>query len=116
MTSNHFSSGGESNLKRRQSSEDFLEMQAARENQYHIQHCHHFVQDQDCSSTPDPFEEEAMVDDYDPLEMARQGTVHIWENDVICHGLSDDFLRIAGNMSPAESPNLGTSDDAVLYQ
>ena len=30
LTSNHFSSGEESNLKRRQSSEDFLEMQAAR--------------------------------------------------------------------------------------
>ena len=32
LTSNHFSSGEESNLKRRQSSEDFLEMQAARHN------------------------------------------------------------------------------------
>ena len=107
----------DSNLKRRQSSEDFLEMQAAREfqqycmehpdlmynqhprydhdhysqHQYHFDdhHVHHHQHDShvtnryhdegnssrydDFSSSPDPFEEEAMVDDEDPLEIARQG-------------------------------------------
>ena len=105
----------DSNLKRRQSSEDFLEMQAAREfqqycmehpdlmynqhprydhdhysqHQYHFDdhHVHHHdshvtnrFHDEgnssrydDFSSSPDPFEEEAMVDDEDPLEIARQG-------------------------------------------
>ena len=113
LTSNHFSSGEESNLKRRQSSEDFLEMQAARNCR---QYCRHRYDD--FSSSPDPYEDEneAMVDeDEDPLEMARQGTVHLWENEgqnvVICHGISDAYLRTAA--SPLGS---GASDDAVLYR
>merc|ERR1711902_54654 len=68
---NHFSrpdSGAGSQLKRRQSSEDFLEMQAAREyQQYCMDHpdlMYHHRYD-DFSSSPDPYEEEAMVDDED---------------------------------------------------
>ena len=125
LTSNHFSSGGESNLKRRQSSEDFLEMHAARNYQMiqEAQYCHHFCTQNDFSASEAEDGVEAMVDEDDPLEIARQGTVHIWENveaveqnAVICHGLSDDFLR---TVSPSSGPlleSLGTSDDPVLYQ
>jgi len=149
LTSNHFSSGEESNLKRRQSSEDFLEMQAARhsnavsaavaarraQSQCNRGHyCQHRYED--FSSSPDPYEDydedyehEAMVDEVeDPLEMARQGTVHLWEHEgsdniAICHGISSDaFLRgrTTGTSSEAAtaSPIMaasGTSDDAVLY-
>ena len=148
LNSNHFSSGEESNMKlRRQSSEDFLEMQAARQNAVsgqrgvtqcnRGQYCQHRYED--FSSSPDPYddydedvyEHEAMVDEIgDPLEMARQGTVHLWEDEdhhnsiAICHGgaISSDqaFLRTATSSEAATtaSPEMGASgisDDAVLY-
>lgn len=109
LTSNHFSSGEESNLKRRQSSEDFLEMQAARRQRHH-DYCHYD------EFSDDDYDEEAMVDEEDPLEMARQGTVHLWENEeVVCHGsISDAFIAISSNSSP--TGGAGASDDAVLYR
>ena len=61
--------------------------------------------------------------------MARQGTVHLWEDEdhnsiAICHGgaiSSDAFLRTATSSEAATtaSPEMmatsGISDDAVLY-
>ena len=96
LNSNHFSSGEESNMKmRRQSSEDFLEMQAARYShaaataaQGHPsirtqcnrgQYCRHRYEDFSSSPDYEDYEDEydeheAMVDEVeDPLEMARQG-------------------------------------------
>jgi hypothetical protein len=128
-TSNNFSDcPPDSHLKRRQSSEDFLEMQAARQAD---QQCRRYCQHQydDFSSSPDPFDdeydEEAGVDDdeeeeeeeeEDPLETARQETVHLWEEDnnvVICHhghggseGGCDTFMTTTASAG---------SDDAVLY-
>ena len=60
-----------------------------------------------------------MVDEEDPLEMARQGTVHLWENEghndiIICHGMSDDHFFRNVTSSPVATAS-GASDDAVLY-
>lgn len=116
LTSNHFSSGEESNLKRRQSSEDFLEMQAARRRRQGASDYYHHHYDEFSDDFDD--DEEAMVDEEDPLEMARQGTVHLWENEeVICHGISDAFIAtISSNSSPNEELGGRASDDAVLYR
>jgi len=145
LNSNHFSSGEESNMKmRRQSSEDFLEMQAARYShaaataaQGHPsirtqcnrgQYCRHRYEDFSSSPDYEDYEDEydeheAMVDEVeDPLEMARQGTVHLWENEgsnnvAICQSnISDAFLRPGTSSVSPVMVAAGTSDDTVLYR
>ena len=144
LTSNHFSSDGSSNLKmRRQSSEDFLELERARE--YCRHHCgssrqyynngHHRYEDFSASSPDYEYEgevaeegNEAMVDEDDPLEMARQGTVHLWEQNsevgssspsrAFCN-FSDDAFINSNSHSAATAfvafTATSESDDAVLY-
>ena len=144
LTSNHFSSDGSSNLKmRRQSSEDFLELERARE--YCRHHCgssrqyynngHHRYEDFSASSPDYEYEgevaeegNEAMVDEDDPLEMARQGTVHLWEQNsevgssspsrAFCN-FSDDAFINSNSHSAANAfvafTATSESDDAVLY-
>ena len=121
---------GSSNLKRRQSSEDFLEMQAARD--YCRHYCNssrngqyyssHRYEDFSASSPDYEYEEEgneAMVDEEDPLEMARQGTVHLWEHSDSQRlaYLSDAYIHSASSANAVAFSAVGTSesDDAVLY-
>ena len=134
LTSNHFSSDGSSNLKRRQSSEDFLELERARE--YCRHHCGtrgqyyngHRYEDFSASSPDYEYEEEgaegneAMVDEDDPLEMARQGTVHLWENSdsstrAFCNFSDDAYINSNSHSAAAMAFTATTSesDDAVLY-
>ena len=136
LTSNHFSSDGSSNLKRRQSSEDFLELERARE--YCRHHCGprggggqyyngHRYEDFSASSPDYEYGEEAaegneaMVDEDDPLEMARQGTVHLWENSgssirAFCNFSDDAFIHSNSHSAAAMAfTATSESDDAVLY-
>lgn len=104
LTSNHYHQEMPTqNLRRRQSSEDFLDMRAAREADTAVKYCRHNIVHNDIccepefSSSPDPYEDEdaeALVDE-DPLEVAKQESIHLWENDFGTSRATSDSLRVA---------------------